>query len=162
MKQNLRNLNSLFHDSYQKGRVVLVSAGPGDPGLLTVAGLNYLEQADVVVYDALSSPKLLDHVQLNAKLIYVGKRGGDHAKTQDEINNILVENANDGKLVIRLKGGDAYLFGRGAEELAYLAEHGVEGMALPGVTAGIAAPMMAGIPVTHRKIASTVTFVTGH
>ncbi len=162
MKQNLRKSNRLFHNTDQKGLVVLVSAGPGDPGLITVAGLDYLKQADVVVYDALSNPKLLDNVQLDAELIYVGKRGGNHAKTQDEINNILVENANKGKLVIRLKGGDAYLFGRGAEEIAYLSEHGVEGIVIPGVTAGIAAPMMAGIPVTHRKIASTVTFVTGH
>ncbi len=146
----------------QKGRVVLVSAGPGDPGLITAAGLEYLASADVVVYDALSSPKLLAHVQLDAELIYVGKRGGNHAKTQDEINDILVQKAKSGKLVIRLKGGDAYLFGRGAEELAYLAKHGVDAIALPGVTAGVAAPMMAGIPVTHRKIASTVTLVTGH
>lgn len=162
MKRNFRKSNKQLLNPGEKGRVILVSAGPGDPGFITVAGLDYLTQADVVVYDALSSPKLLDHVQLDAQLIYVGKRGGNHAKTQDEINAILVEQAKAGKLVIRLKGGDAYLFGRGAEEVAYLAEHGVDAVVVPGITSGIAAPMMAGIPVTHRKIASTVTFVTGH
>jgi uroporphyrinogen III methyltransferase/synthase len=160
--RKLKKSNQLLFNPDEKGRVILVSAGPGDPGLITVAGLNYLTHADVVVYDALSSPKLLDHVQLDAKFIYVGKRGGNHAKTQDEINAILVEEAKTGKLVIRLKGGDAYLFGRGAEEVAYLNEHGVDAIVIPGITSGIAAPMMAGIPVTHRKIASTVTFVTGH
>ncbi|MBL4702560.1 MAG: uroporphyrinogen-III C-methyltransferase [Phycisphaeraceae bacterium] len=162
-------MTQIFKKSYsqllnpdQIGRVILVSAGPGDPNLITVAGLNYLQHADIVVYDALSSPKLLDHVQLDCKRIYVGKRGGNHAKTQDEINDIPVTNAKAGKLVIRLKGGDSYLFGRGAEEVSYLADHGIESLVVPGITSGIAAPMMAGIPVTHRKIASTVTFVTGH
>lgn len=162
MKRNLKKSNLELFNPGQKGRVILVSAGPGDPGFITVAGLEYLKAADVVVYDALSSPKLLDHVQLDAKLIYVGKRGGNHAKTQDEINQILVDEAKAGKLVIRLKGGDSYLFGRGAEEVAFMAERGVDSFVIPGITSGIAAPMMAGIPVTHRKIASTVTFVTGH
>lgn len=160
--QKLKKSNSELFYSQNIGKVILIGAGPGDPELITVSGLKYLCQADIVVYDALSSPKLLDHVQLGTQCIYVGKRGGNHAKTQDEINDILVTNAKAGKLVIRLKGGDAYLFGRGAEEVSYLASHGIQAVVVPGITAGIAAPMMAGIPVTHRKIASTVTFVTGH
>ena len=157
--QKLKKSNHELCYSGKIGRVILIGAGPGDPELITVAGLKYLQQADVLVYDALSSPKLLDHVQLDTECIYVGKRGGNHAKTQDEINEILVSNAKAGKLVIRLKGGDSYLFGRGAEEVSYLASHNIQAVVVPGITAGIAAPMMAGIPVTHRKIASTVTVV---
>ncbi len=144
------------------GKVYLVGAGPGDPGLITVEGLRRLRQADVVVFDALANATLLDEARPDAELIDCGKRGGDHKLTQDQTNDLLVELAKQGLDVVRLKGGDPYLFGRGAEEAAYLARHGVECMVIPGVTSGIAAPAMAGIPVTHRGYASTVTFVTGH
>ncbi len=144
------------------GRVTLVGAGPGDPGLITVAGLEALRHADAVVYDALANPKLLEAVPDHAQLIDAGKRAKAHRLTQDQTNDLLVQLAREGKRVVRLKGGDPYLFGRGAEEVAYLAKHGVACDVIPGVTSGIAAPMYAGIPVTHREVASTVTFVTAH
>lgn len=144
------------------GRVVLVGAGPGDPGLITVAGLAALRRADVVVYDALANPRLLDEAPPHAERIDAGKRSRQHKLTQDETNQLLVDLARAGKFVVRLKGGDPYLFGRGAEEAAYLARQGVECEVVPGITSGIAAPMYAGIPVTHRDYASSVTFVTGH
>jgi len=144
------------------GRVVLVGAGPGDPGLITVAGLKALEQADVVVFDALANPVLLAKARADAELIDCGKRAKAHKLTQDQTNALLVEKAQAGALVVRLKGGDPYLFGRGAEEASYCATQGVGCQVIPGITAGVAAPAMAGIPVTHRKIASTVTIVTGH
>jgi len=142
--------------------VYLVGAGPGDPGLITARGLELLQCADAVVFDALANPILLKQAKPEAELIHVGKRGGHHALSQEQINQLLVDKAKDGQRVIRLKGGDPYLFGRGAEEAAYLARHGVSCSVVPGVTAGIAAPAAAGIPVTHRRMASTVTFVTGH
>jgi len=141
---------------------MLVGAGPGDAGLITVAGLEALRQADVVVFDALANPELLAHVRPGATLIDCGKRAKAHKLTQDETNALLVEHAQAGAVVVRLKGGDPYLFGRGAEELTYCFERGVVASMIPGITAGIAAPAMAGIPVTHRKIASTLTIVTGH
>ena len=144
------------------GVVYLVGAGPGDPGLITRAGARALAEADVLVFDALVNPLLLDLAPAQAKRIDVGKRGGQHKKTQGQINHLLVEQAHAGHTVVRLKGGDPYLFGRGAEEAACLARHGVRVVVLPGVTAGIAAPALAGIPVTHRAAASVLTFVTGH
>ena len=146
----------------QIGKVCLVGAGPGDPGLITSRGLELLRRADVVVYDALANPLLLDEAPAEAKRLYVGKRGGQRSFSQDEINQLLVDEARGCGLVVRLKGGDPYLFGRGAEEAAYLARHGIDCEVVPGVTAGIAVPAAAGIPVTHRQVASTVTFVTGH
>ena len=140
----------------------LVGAGPGDPGLITAAGLGRLRRADVVVYDALVNPVLLSEAPEHAERIDAGKRGGQHKLTQEQINELLVKKAGESKYVVRLKGGDPYLFGRGAEEAIHLAEHGVACEVIPGVTAGIAAPAAAGIPVTHRELASTVTFVTGH
>ncbi len=142
--------------------VYLVGAGPGDEGLITVKGQQVLSKAQVVVYDALCNPALLDHAPADAEHLYVGKRGGNHTLTQDQINDALVEHAKAGRTVVRLKGGDPYLFGRGGEEVSFLHKHGIPSQVIPGITAGIAVPMMAGIPVTHRKIASTVTFVTGH
>jgi len=139
-----------------------VGAGPGDEGLITVKGLQRLQQADAVVYDALANPRLLEHVHPDAELIDAGKRSRQHTLTQDQTQELLVKLASKYALVVRLKGGDPYLFGRGAEEAAYLARHGVACEVIPGVTSGIAAPAMAGVPVTHRSIASTVTFVTGH
>lgn len=144
------------------GKVYLVGAGPGDPGLITRAGLERLRRADVVVYDALANPALLGEAPAGAERIDVGKRSRQHKLTQDQTNELLVSLAQQGKCVVRLKGGDPYLFGRGAEEAAHLARHGINCEVIPGITSGIAAPAAAGIPVTHRSIASTVTFVTGH
>lgn len=140
----------------------MVGAGPGDPGLITVAGLHALRTAEVVVFDALANPELLNEVPEGTEKVDCGKRAKDHTLTQDEINALLVEKAQGGKHVVRLKGGDPYLFGRGAEEAAYCAARGVACVIIPGITSGLAAPAAAGIPVTHRKIASTVTLVTGH
>lgn len=140
----------------------LVGAGPGDPGLITARGLELLREADTVVYDALANPVLLEQARPDAERVHVGKRAKNHALPQEQINQLLVDRARQGSLVVRLKGGDPYLFGRGAEEAAYLARHGVACRVVPGVTAGVAAPAAAGIPVTHRSMASTVTFVTGH
>ncbi len=142
--------------------VYLVGAGPGDPGLITARGLSLLRRADVVVYDALANPVLLDEAPPGAERIYVGKRSQQHALPQDQLNQLLVDKARGHSIVVRLKGGDPYLFGRGAEEATYLAQHGLRCEIVPGVTAGIAAPAAAGVPVTHRNHASTVTFVTGH
>jgi len=144
------------------GMVALVGAGPGDPGLITVRGRFLLSQAQVVVYDALVAPVLLDHAPAEAELINAGKRAKAHRLTQDQINQLLVDKASQGLFVVRLKGGDPYLFGRGAEEVVFLAGHGIKCEVVPGVTAGVAGPAMAGVPVTHRRLASTVTFVTGH
>ena len=145
-----------------KGKVYLVGAGPGDPRLLTVRGLEVLKKAQVVAYDALVDKQLLDEALPDSQQIDVGKRARAHRLTQDQTNALLAEKALEGNVVVRLKGGDPYLFGRGAEEVQYLAQRGIACEVVPGVTAGIAAPMTAGIPVTHRELASTVTFVTGH
>lgn len=139
-----------------------MGAGPGDPGLITARGLDLLRRADVVVFDALANPRLLDHAPPGARRIDVGKRARAHGLSQEQINQLLVDHASSGQLVVRLKGGDPYLFGRGAEEVTYLATHGVACEVVPGVTAGVAVPAAAGIPVTHRGTASTVTFVAGH
>ncbi len=143
------------------GIVHLVGAGPGDPGLITVRGVELLESADVVVYDALANPVLLNHAP-KAKTIYVGKRAASHSMTQEQINALLVEHARAGKRVVRLKGGDPFIFGRGGEECEALAAAGVRFEVVPGVTAAIAAPAYAGIPVTHRDFNSSFTFLTGH
>ncbi len=143
-------------------KVFLLGAGPGDPGLLTLKARDVLSRADVVVYDYLVGERLLMHCRESAERIYAGKRGGDHSIPQDEINALLVRLAQEGKVVARLKGGDPYVFGRGAEEAEALQEAGVEFEVVPGVTSGVAAPTYAGIPLTHRKCASSVTFVTGH
>jgi uroporphyrinogen III methyltransferase/synthase len=142
--------------------VFLVGAGPGDPGLITVRGWDVLRQATVVIYDALVDRALLDVAPAGAELIDAGKRAKAHKLSQDEINRLILEKALEGNTVVRLKGGDPYLFGRGAEEIIYLAAYGVDCEMIPGVTAGIAAPAAAGIPVTHRDYASTLTLVTGH
>jgi len=144
------------------GFVSLVGAGPGDPGLVTEKGLSRLREAEVVVFDALAPRALLDVAPPGAERIDAGKRARRHRLTQDETQALLAAKAEAGKRVVRLKGGDPYLFGRGAEEMAYLGERGIRCEVIPGVTAGIAAPMTAGIPVTHREHASSVTFVTGH
>lgn len=142
--------------------VILVGAGPGDPKLITVAGLEALRAADVVVYDSLAGKELLLEARKDAELIDVGKRGGCHKVRQNDINRIIVDKAKNGSLVVRLKGGDPFMFGRGGEEAEELRAAGVDVRVIPGVTSAIAAPALAGIPVTHRDHASSVTFVTGH
>jgi uroporphyrinogen III methyltransferase/synthase len=144
--------------------VYLVGAGPGDPGLITVAGAEALRHADVVVYDFLANSELLKLCRPEAERVYVGKSGSSHTKTQDEINQLLVDKArSDGvRVVVRLKGGDPYVFGRGGEEAEFLRERGVRFVVIPGITSGIAAAAYAGVPVTHRELTSTVTLVTGH
>jgi uroporphyrinogen III methyltransferase / synthase len=144
------------------GTVYLAGSGPGDPGLLTVRAQDLLRGCDCIVYDALVSPEIMSQANPVAEKIYVGKRGKQHAYEQPEINALLLEKARAGKRVLRFKGGDPYLFGRGAEEAIHLVEGGASVEVVPGVTAGIAAPAYAGIPVTHREHASAVAFVTGH
>ena len=145
------------------GKVYLVGAGPGDPGLLTLRGKYLLERADVVVYDYLANKKLLKHVPQTAEFIYVGKKGGGlHAYTQEGINELLIEHGKAGKMVVRLKGGDPFIFGRGAEEIEELVEAGIPFEVVPGVTSATAAATYAGIPITHRKHTASVAFITGH
>ncbi len=145
------------------GKVYLVGAGPGDPGLITVRGKSLLERAEVVVYDYLAGHKLLKHAPTTAELIYVGKKGGvKHTFSQDEINQMLVDHALAGKMVVRLKGGDPFIFGRGGEELEELHEAGVQFEVVPGVTSATAAATYAGIPITHRDYTASVAFLTGH
>lgn len=143
------------------GTVYLVGAGPGDPGLLTLRAAELLERADVLVYDALVSDAILER-SARAERVYVGKRGGQHSRTQEQINAILIDLAGKHGTVVRLKGGDPFVFGRGGEEALALVEAGVPFEVVPGVTAGIAAPAYAGIPVTQRGMSASVAFVTGH
>jgi len=145
-----------------KGKVYLIGAGPGDPGLVTVKGTECIRAADVVVYDYLASPALLQYAHGDAEIIYVGKKGGAHTLPQEDINALLVDKAKSGRIVARLKGGDPFIFGRGGEEAEDLIAAGVPFEVVPGVTSAIAAPAYAGIPLTHRKFTSTVAFVTGH
>ena len=146
-----------------RGKVYLVGAGPGDPGLITLRGKHLLERAEVVVYDYLANPKLLSHVPEEAERIYAGKKGGGlHAFTQAEINRLLIDHAAAGKRVVRLKGGDPFIFGRGAEEIEELVAAGINFEVVPGVTSATAAATYAGIPITHREYTASVAFVTGH
>ena len=144
--------------------VYLIGAGPGDPGLITVKGLDCIAKADVVVYDYLANPRFLDAADPNAEIIYVGKKGFDEHVTQDQINDLLVAKAleGDGKVVARLKGGDPFIFGRGGEEALALVDAGVKFEVVPGISAGFGAPAYAGIPVTHRGYTTDMAFVTGH
>ncbi|NPA40163.1 MAG: uroporphyrinogen-III C-methyltransferase [Thermodesulfobacteria bacterium] len=144
------------------GKVYLVGAGPGDPGLFTLKGKEALEKADVVIYDYLANPELLKFCKKDAELIYVGKKGGCHTLSQEGINELLKKEALEGKIVVRLKGGDPFLFGRGGEEVEALLEVGAEFEVIPGITSAIAVPAYAGIPVTHRNFTSTLAIITGH
>ncbi|MEI6084672.1 MAG: uroporphyrinogen-III C-methyltransferase [Verrucomicrobiota bacterium] len=144
------------------GKVYLVGAGPGDPGLLTVRGKECLERADVVVYDYLSNPTLLRFARPDVELIYAGKQGSNHTMTQDEINACLVKHGRAGKIVTRLKGGDPFVFGRGSEEAEELRQAGIPFEIVPGISSAIAAPAYAGIPVTHRAVATAFMVITGH
>lgn len=146
----------------QPGKVYLVGAGPGDPRLLTIRGKECLEKADVVLYDYLANPVLLDLLPPHAEKIYVGRRGRGAYQDQHDINRLLIEKAREGKIVVRLKGGDPFVFGRGGEEAEAIASARIPFEVVPGVTSAVAVPAYAGIPVTHRTFASTVTFVTGH
>ncbi len=145
-----------------RGIVYLVGAGPGDPGLLTLRGAELIRRADLVVYDHLASARLLDLAPPHAIRICAGKSSGHCALDQDQINALLLEHAQAGRVIVRLKGGDPLVFGRGAEEAEHLARHGVPFEIIPGVTAGTGATAYAGIPVTHRGLSSAVAFVTGH
>ena len=144
------------------GKVFLIGAGPGDPGLITRKAVECIENCDVIVYDYLASPALLSIASRQAQQIYVGKKGGDHTMKQEQINQLIVDKALEGQTVCRLKGGDPYIFGRGGEEAEILQAHDIPFEVVPGITAGIAAPAYAGIPLTHRKMTSTLAFVTGH
>lgn len=145
-----------------KGKVYLIGAGPGDIGLITVKGLECLKKADVIVYDRLANPRLLSYKRNDCELIYVGKSPDRHTLTQDEINQVLVDEGLKGKNVVRLKGGDPYVFGRGGEEGEVLRAAGIEFEVVPGITSAISVPCYAGIPVTHRDFTSTFTVITGH
>jgi uroporphyrin-III C-methyltransferase len=144
------------------GKVYLVGAGPGDPGLMTVRGLQLLRAAQVVVYDQLVNQALLEEVSVDAQQIFVGKKAGRHCIAQGEINEVLINYALHGFQVVRLKGGDPFVFGRGGEEAEILADAGVPFEIVPGVSSALAVPAYAGIPLTHRNFASSFAVVTGH
>jgi uroporphyrin-III C-methyltransferase len=144
------------------GKVFLVGAGPGDPELITLKGLRYLKQADVILYDRLVNPELLQHAKEGCQLVYCGKLPQIHTMKQETINHFLVKYAKKGYQVVRLKGGDPFVFGRGGEEALECVKNGVPFEVVPGITAGIAASAYAGIPVTHRSLSKSFAFITGH
>ncbi|MDQ3010574.1 MAG: uroporphyrinogen-III C-methyltransferase [Acidobacteriota bacterium] len=149
----------------RKGKVYLVGAGPGDPGLLTLKARDLIAVADCVIYDYLVNPEILKHASAQAELLYVGKRGLESSQqswTQAEINRLLVEKAEQHKSIVRLKGGDPFIFGRGGEEAEVLVDAGIEWEVVPGVSAGSSVAAYAGIPITHRGVSSSVACVTGH
>ncbi|OQY20469.1 MAG: uroporphyrinogen-III C-methyltransferase [Desulfobacteraceae bacterium 4572_35.1] len=153
MKQNRHNIETT---------VYLVGAGPGDPELLTLKALRLIQEADAIIYDDLVNVQLLDHASENCVCHYVGKRCGRHYKSQDEINTLLLEYAQKYRRVVRLKGGDPMLFGRGAEEALFLCRHEVDFVVVPGISSALAGPAIAGIPLTSREINASVTIMTGH
>ena len=144
------------------GKVYLIGAGPGDPGLMTLKGKTLLEHADVVLYDALVSPQIVAMINPRAEKIHAGKRRGRHSMLQQDTTQLLIEKAKSHAIIVRLKGGDPFVFGRGGQEMEDLIAAGVSVEVVPGITSGIAAPAYAGIPLTHRNYSSSVVFVTGH
>lgn len=144
------------------GKVFLIGAGPGDPDLITVKGMRYLQQADVILYDRLVNRELLQYAKREAQLIYCGKLPHAHIMKQDTINHLLVKYAKKGLQVVRLKGGDPFVFGRGGEEALACVKHHIPFEIVPGITSGIAAAAYAGIPVTHRTLSKSFAFITGH
>lgn len=144
------------------GKVYLVGAGPGDPGLITVKGHKLIREADVIIYDYLANDRFLDEAERETECIYVGKQGSRHAMSQDDINRLILSKAKTAHTIVRLKGGDPFIFGRGGEEAEVLAAEGIEFEIVPGITSAIAVPAYAGIPLTHRDFASSVAFITGH
>jgi len=142
--------------------VYLIGAGPGDVDLITLKAVKALNKADVVLYDYLANEEILEHAPESAKRIYVGKKAGEHYKTQDEINELIIAQARENENVVRLKGGDPFVFGRGGEEILALMENDIKFEVIPGVTSAIGAPTSLGLPVTHRALATSVTIVTGH
>src|SRR6187549_1566763 len=152
----------MLNPSAVNGIVYIVGGGPGDPGLITVKGMDCLRRADVVLYDRLIAQELLNEAPVHAELIDVGKEPKRHRRSQEEINALLIEKAREGKVVVRLKGGDPFVFGRGGEECEALAEAGVQYEVVPGVSSAIAVPAYAGIPVTQRGVTTAFTVVAGH
>jgi uroporphyrin-III C-methyltransferase len=146
----------------QTGKVYLIGAGPGDPELLTLKAARAIASSDVIFYDDLVNPEVLAHARRGVELIYVGKRAGAHSRAQAEINRMLVERARRGQTVGRIKGGDPFIFGRGAEEALALAEASINWEVVPGISSGVAGAAYAGIPLTHRDYSSSVAFITGH
>ncbi|QNT70989.1 siroheme synthase CysG [Defluviicoccus vanus] len=162
-EQMLAAINRVDEDALAcRGQVVIVGAGPGDAELLTLKAARALQEADVIVYDRLVGADVLDRARRDAEFIYVGKAKGSHARSQAEINDLLVERARAGLRVVRLKGGDPFIFGRGGEEQAFVAERGIVVDVIPGITAALGCAAAAGIPLTHRDVAQAVTFVTAH
>ena len=142
--------------------VYLIGAGPGDADLITLKAVKALNKADVVLYDYLANEEILAHAPEDAQKIYVGKKAGEHYKTQDEINELIIKQAKEYETVVRLKGGDPFVFGRGGEEILALMENNIKFEVIPGVTSAIGAPTSLGLPVTHRAVATSLTIVTGH
>src|SRR2546423_14670656 len=162
-RNSRRNSCSKSMANKQKsGKVYLVGAGPGDLGLVTLRAKECIERGDVIVYDHLANPEMLGWARDDAEIIYAGKKAGEHALSKEEINKLLVEKARAGKEVVRLKGGDPFVFGRGAEEAQAIVNAGIPFEIVPGITSAIAGPAYAGIPLTHRAHNSHVTFFTGH
>ncbi|WNC71414.1 uroporphyrinogen-III C-methyltransferase [Thalassotalea psychrophila] len=159
----MNSFNNITHKSqFNAGEVALIGAGPGDAELLTIKAMRFLQNADVVIYDRLVSNEILMLAPDNCRRIYVGKAIHKHCVTQDKINDTIVEWASKGKKVVRLKGGDSFIFGRGSEEVNYLLDHGIASHVIPGITSASGATTYAGIPLTHRDIAHSCSFITGH
>ncbi|ADV33569.1 siroheme synthase [Candidatus Blochmanniella vafra str. BVAF] len=158
--QNTIKLNKL--NIKKKGSVALVGAGPGDKELLTIRGLQLMQQADIILYDNLVNPDILDLARRDADKIYVGKSANKHSISQDRLNNFMIQLAQKGNDIVRLKGGDSFIFGRGGEELLAISKAGIEFQVVPGITAAIGVAAYSGIPLTHRKYAHSVVFITGH
>ncbi|HEY7506898.1 MAG TPA: uroporphyrinogen-III C-methyltransferase, partial [Nitrososphaera sp.] len=145
-----------------KGRVFICGAGPGDPGLATVRAMQLVKSCDVVLYDRLVGKEIVDQIPERTEKVYVGRSVGDPTTHQQRTNQLMVKHAKQGKRVLRLKGGDPFIFGRGAEEAEYLRKHGIGFEIVPGITSAIASPAYAGVPLTHRRFSSSVAIVTGH